>query len=103
MKRLVLAGIGLSSVALLQPALADSTEAICKLSRHDHTIAVEQGPCQFSQRQGNVTVQMGKRWAFRFNADDQGKTYQRSNSEQGIRFTREGQYTLSVFWDKPAP
>ena len=41
---------------------------------------------------------MGKRWAFHFPADQQGKSYQRSNSEQGLRFTREGDYTLSVVW-----
>ncbi len=90
---LVIFGLG----AML-PARADSTIAYCQLSRHDHTIPVESGPCQFSQHQGNVNVLMGKRWAFRFPADQQGQSYQRSNSEQGLRFNREGDYTLSVFW-----
>ncbi|QNI85659.1 hypothetical protein SynPROS71_01878 [Synechococcus sp. PROS-7-1] len=38
------------------PAQADSTQATCWLSRHDHTIPVETGPFRFSQRQGNVDV-----------------------------------------------
>ncbi|MEY4359301.1 MAG: hypothetical protein RLZZ631_787, partial [Cyanobacteriota bacterium] len=61
------------------------------------------GPCRFSQRQGNVTVEMGKRWAFRFTSDADGKDYLRENTATGIRFSREGHYTLSVFWQKPAP
>ena len=78
-------------------ALADSTEATCVLSRHDHTMAVEKGPCQFSQRQGNVNVRLNW-WAFRFDADDDGKTYQRQADANGLRFTREGEYTLTVIW-----
>lgn len=53
--------LGLSLVSWPAIARADSTEAFCQLSRHDHTIPVESAPCLFSQRQGNVTVQMGKR------------------------------------------
>ena len=79
--------LGMSLVSWPAIARADSTEAFCQLSRHDHTIAVESEPCLFSQRQGNVNVQMGKRWAFRFDAN-----------QQGIRFNREGDYTLSVYW-----
>ena len=90
--------IGIAALSQQPPARADNTVAYCQLSRHDHTIALESGPCQFSQRQGNVDVRMGKRWAFHFPADQQGQSYQRSNSEQGLRFTREGDYTLSVFW-----
>ena len=53
--RLMLLGLGPGL-----PARADSTLAYCQLSRHDHTLAVESGPCQFSQRQGNVNVLMGQ-------------------------------------------
>ena len=56
------------------PARADSTLAYCQLSRHDHTLAVESDPCQFSQRQGNVNVLMGQRWSFRFPANQQGQS-----------------------------
>ena len=92
--------LGLSLLSWPATARADSTAAFCQLSRHDHTIAVESGPCSFSQRQGNVTVHMGQRWAFRFNANEQGTGYQRENREEGIRFTRDGDYTLSVYWPR---
>jgi len=96
--RLAVSGLGLALLGWAGSARADSTEAYCLLSRHDHTMPMESGPCQFSQRQGNVNVLMGKRWAFRFDADQQGTSYQRSNSEQGIRFSRDGNYTLDVLW-----
>ena len=81
----------------VRPARADSTTATCILSRHDHTIPLEKGPCTFSQRQGNVNVLFGP-WAFRFLSDEQGRSYERSNSSEGIRFNREGEYTLQVLW-----
>jgi hypothetical protein len=46
---------------------------------------------------------MGKRWVFRFASDADGKDVQRENIATGIRFSREGHYTLTVFWQKPAP
>lgn len=79
------------------PAQADSTEAICVLSRHDHTIAVERGTCSFGQRQGNVTIRFNH-WAFNFPSAEQNRTYQRTNTREGIRFNREGAYTLQVLW-----
>ena len=103
MARLALLIVALPSAALSSPAWADSREAFCRLSRHGHTIPVEEGPCRFSQRQGNVTVEMGKRWVFRFASDADGKDVQRENIATGIRFSREGHYTLTVFWQKPAP
>jgi hypothetical protein len=44
---------------------------------------------------------MGRRWAFRFSSEDQGKTYSRTNLSDGIRFRREGAYTLTVLWQQP--
>lgn len=87
----------LSTNAAFTPARADSTTATCVFSRHDHTVPVETGPCVFSQRQGNVTVRFGAQ-SFRFLSDEQGRSYERSNSSEGIRFNREGQYTLQVRW-----
>ncbi|WP_438983861.1 hypothetical protein [Vulcanococcus sp.] len=84
------------------PARADTTTAFCVLSRHDHTIPVEKGPCHFSQRQGNVTVRLNW-WVFHFNADNDGKTYQRQANDVSLRFNREGEYTLTVYWQKPTP
>ncbi len=96
--RLLPLALALSAAGSATPALADSTEATCILSRHDHTIPVEKGACRFSQRQGNVNVRFGD-WAFSFPSAEQDKTYQRSNTTEGIRFNREGQYTLQVLWD----
>jgi len=87
----------LSASAAVAPSRADSTSATCLFSRHDHTVPVEKGPCTFSQRQGNVTVRFGER-DFNFPSAEQDRTYQRSASREGIRFNREGQYTLRVFW-----
>jgi len=101
--RLASLSLTLATTVLSSPAWADSREAFCRLSRHDHTIPVEESPCRFSQRQGNVNVEMGKRLAFRFASDADGKDVQRENTATGIRFSREGHYTLSVFWQKPAP
>ena len=82
------------------PARADSTTATCILSRHDHTLPREKGPCMFSQRQGNATVRFG-RWVYDFPAAQQGRSFERSASSEGIRFNREGHYTLQVLW-RPA-
>ena len=90
--------LAIAGLALVLPAQADSTVAFCQLSRPDRSIPVESGPCQFSQRQGNVDVRMGKRWLFHFAANQQGQHYQRINSEQGIRFSRDGHYSLTVLW-----
>jgi hypothetical protein len=87
MAGLALLTVALTSAALSSPAWADSSGAFCR----------------FSQRQGNVNVEMGKRWAFRFASDADGKDVQRENTATGIRFNSEGHYTLSVFWQKPAP
>lgn len=91
----------LSAGGVAAPARADSTTATCILSRHDHTIPPEKGPCTFSQRQGNVNVRFGP-WAFDFPSEQEGRRYQRSASSEGIRFNREGHYTLQVLW-RPTP
>ena len=97
LSRLLPLALTLSTTGSAAPALADSTTATCILSRPDPTIPVEKGPCSFSQRQGNVNVRLGD-WAFRFPAADQDRTYRSSNSSEGIRFHREGHYTLQVLW-----
>lgn len=85
------------------PVQADTVKgALCELSRHDHTIAVVDFPCDFSQYQGNVYV-TSKRWTFAFPASQQGETYQRQNSMDFVRFTREGLYTLTVYQSGKKP
>lgn len=98
---------GLCSLALAVSAgavRADTAMAYCVLSRHDHTIPLEQGSCQWSQRQGNASIRF-KGWAFEFPSAEEGRTYTRVNREgpeAGPVFTREGQYTLSIYWRRPA-
>lgn len=106
--RLVAAVFGLTStfasLTALPLAHADSAQAYCVLSRHKSTSAPQEGPCIFSQRQGNANVVFGH-WAFDFPLAEDGKTYTRTNregEEAGPMFTRHGQYTLSIFWRKPA-
>lgn len=83
-------------------AQADSTEAYCTLSWHDHTKAMIEGPCIFSQYQGNVYIDDFHYYKFAFPYGEDGKTYTRDNKSERISFNREGQYTLNVFWEKPA-
>jgi hypothetical protein len=87
----------LCGTAAAAPAWADSTAAICLFSRHDHTVAVERGPCTFSQRQGNATVHFGER-QFHFPAAEAGRSYTRRAESGSISFHREGDYTLRVLW-----
>jgi hypothetical protein len=93
-----------ASHANLPVAHADSAKAYCVLSRHKSISAPEEGPCAFSQRQGNATI-VFRHWAFDFPLAEDGKTYSRTNregDEAGPVFTRKEQYTLSIFWRKPA-
>ncbi|MAJ29122.1 MAG: hypothetical protein CMJ92_06960 [Planctomycetes bacterium] len=90
-------------------AMADSTKAYCTLAWHEETVKrmhmavpMIEGSCTFSQYQGNVYVDDFNYYKFAFPAAEQGKTYQRDNKSERISFTRDGQYTLNVFWQKPA-
>ena len=93
----LLAGFSAVDVATRLPMRADSTAARCHLMLFDGSSSAETGPCWFSQRQGNVDVHFGGR-AFHFPATEQGHRYQRINSSEGIRFSREGQFQLQVLW-----
>jgi len=98
------AALGALAVVVSPAAWADSTSAYCVLSKADARTAPQQGPCRWSQRQGNVTINFQSR-EYDFPADQDGRTYTRLNRqghEAGPVFTRKGQYTLSVYWHKPA-
>jgi hypothetical protein len=90
--------------AMAPAAWADSTAAYCVLTKSNAKAAPQQGPCRWSQRQGNVSITFQSR-EYDFPAEQDGKTYTRMNrdgAEAGPVFTRKGQYTLSVYWRKPA-
>lgn len=92
----------LSLTAGALPAAADSAKAWCSLFSAKDTSNAPPEPvrCTFSQRQGNVIVTMPKR-LFDFPAKEQGKAYQRDNHSAGIGFSKEGEFTLIVFWQDP--
>jgi hypothetical protein len=94
----------MSSVAIPAAGWADSTAAYCVFSEAEGREALQQAPCRWSQRQGNVTITFQSR-VYDFPADQEGKAYSRLNRqgpEAGPVFTKQGQYTLSVYWRKPA-
>ena len=88
--------IALAAVLTAAPAQAEIVQAWCSLMWRDGRAQIEQGPCAFRQAFGNVQVWMGKRWAFDFPAEGQGRTYTRRNRNDFIRFERGG-YILTVF------
>lgn len=100
--RATLTAAALTIGSLLTPTLSDSTKAYCTLSWHDSSKRSIQGPCDFGQYQGSVYVNDFNFYKFAFPAAEQGKTYERDNKAERISFRREGEYTLNVFWEKPA-
>lgn len=96
MRTISLGAAAVSLLAVATPAPADTVDAYCSLSWHDHSKAMVEGPCVFSQRQGNVTVSL-RFYRFSFLAAEQGKTYERQHTAEKIRLNREGHYTLQVF------
>ncbi len=97
-------GLPLTVLALSAPSQADSAQAYCVLSWAKRGHPLEEGPCQWSQRQGNAAI-LFKDQRFDFPAEEEGKTFSRANragNEAGPVFTRPGKYTLSVYWRQPA-
>ena len=97
MIRTTITAAAIATVALAAPAIADGVKAYCSLSWHDDSMPIIEGPCYFSQHQGNAYVDDFNDYKFAFPAAEQDKTYQRQNNMEFVRFTREGQYTLQVF------
>ena len=84
-------------------AMADTVkDALCVLSRHDDSIPREEFRCDFTQTMGGAYVD-STRWAFIFPHSEQDKTFNRQNTEDFIRWTREGQYTLTLFQSGEKP
>ena len=95
--------IAIAALLSAAPTQADTVKnAWCALSRHDASIPQETFSCDFTQTHAAAYID-SKRWAFVFPHNNQGRTFQRQNTEDFIRFIREGQYTLTLFQGgKPA-
>ena len=86
----------LTFASLALPGQADTVRgALSELTRLNRPAPVEQFTCDFTQLQGNAYIH-SSRWTFAFPAAEQGKTYQRQNSDGDVLFIREGKYTLTV-------
>ena len=84
-------------------AMADTVkDRLCVLSRHDDSIPREEFRCDFTQTMGAAYVD-SKRWAFVFPHSEQDKTFTRQNTEDFIRWTRKGQYALTLFQSGEKP
>ena len=96
MIRTILTYAVLAFASLAMPGQADTVRgALCELTRLNRPAPVEQFTCDFTQLQGNAYIH-SSRWKFAFPAAEQGKTYQRQNSDDYVLFVREGKYTLTV-------
>ena len=103
MIRTTLTAVALAIGALAAPAQADTVkEALCVLSRHDDSIPQEEFTCDFTQTMGAAYID-SDRWAFTFPHTEQGKTYERQNTEDFSRWTRDGQYTMTLFQSDKKP
>ena len=97
MIRTTLTTAALTIASMAGPVQADTVRgALCALTRLDRPAAVEDFSCDFTQLQGNAYIS-SRRWKFAFPAAEQGKTYQRQNSHDFVRFIRTGEYELTVY------
>ena len=81
-------------------AMADTVkDCLCVLSRHDHTIPREEFTCDFTQTMGGFSTALPRSSS----PPEQDKTFNRQNTEDFIRWTREGQYTLTLFQSGEKP
>lgn len=87
-------------LAFAMAATADTTNATCRLSLHDHTMAPRSGPCNVSQLQGDTYAYMHTGDEFLFRARDRGHTYTRTDTDEGIIFRVPEAFTLQVLQEK---
>lgn len=98
MIRTTLTTIAIALAAIATPAKADTAQVWCFTQQSGHQ-PTETKTCSFSQSGGNVSVYRG-RIEYRFNADQQGNLYTRTNDYGGIVF-RSPNGLLRVFWEQP--
>ena len=95
MIRTTLTAAALALGTLVLPAMADTAGVLCWTQQAGQA-RTETKDCGFSQRQGNVRVYRGS-VDYLFLASEQGKSYQRTNSAEGILFETPGG-ALQVIW-----
>ncbi|MCP9834147.1 MULTISPECIES: hypothetical protein [unclassified Cyanobium] len=104
--------LGLASVVVVAPALADTVQARCDVFPAGEDKATSSGLCTFSQRQGYVSIQLkgGQRIELKPNestpnayVDGRGEPARREmlDANRGQVYRLENQ-SIFVFWD-PAP
>lgn len=98
MIRTTLTTIAIALSAISTPAKADTAQVWCFTQQAGHQ-PTETKTCSFSQSGGNVSVYRG-RIEYRFNAEQQGNFYTRTNDYGGIVF-RSPNGLLRVFWEQP--
>ena len=95
-------------LAVFEPVVAPVTmadtvrNALCVLFRYDNPTPREEFTCDFTQTMGGAYVH-STRWAFIFPHAEQGKTFRRQNTVDFIRWTREGEYSLTLFQSGAKP
>ena len=98
MIRTTLTTIAIVLSAIATPSKADTAQVWCFTQQAGHQ-PTETKTCSFSQSGGNVSVYRG-RIEYRFNAEQQGNFYTRTNDYGGIVF-RSPNGLLRVFWEQP--
>lgn len=71
-------------------ALADSSDASCEVHRKGDLIKKASGPCQFSQRQGNITITLKNGNVWNLRGTDMANNY-RDNDNHNVTRHMEGQ------------
>ena len=98
MIRNTLTTIAIALTAIATPAKADTAQVWCFTQQVGHQ-PTETKTCSSSQSDGNVRLYRGQ-IEYRFNAEQQGNFYTRTNDYGGIVF-RSPNGLLRVFWEQP--
>ena len=98
MIRTTLTTIAIALAAIATSAKADTIRVWCFTQQDGHQ-PTKTKTCSFSKSGGNVSVYRG-RIEYRFNAEQQGNFYTRTNDYGGIVF-RSPNGLLRVFWEQP--
>ena len=101
MKPKTIAGLALPLLwaTSMVPATADTTAAECDLFHHGDRDAKHSGPCQFSQRQGYVTIRLKNDKTFELSPTDEPRHYRDQKGHQ-VKL-RDANANSSIYkWEK---